>query len=110
MTSLGRVAALVVVSALLAVLGYALLPFRAAGALECGAALRGSEPERFVTVGLLVGRERRVCKAEGNSRLIAAGIAAVVLLGVGLAAVLLPESEMEKAFLGEEGDLPDYGP
>ncbi|MDP9071564.1 MAG: hypothetical protein M3N68_09860 [Actinomycetota bacterium] len=110
MTSTGRLLPLVVASALLTVLAFALLPFRAAGALECGPALRGSKPERDVTVGLLVGRERPVCQARGNSRLIAAGLAGVVLLVVGVGAVLLPESEMERAVFGEEGDLPDYGP
>lgn len=110
MSNPGRVAALVAVSAVLAVVGYGLLPFRAAGALECGPALKGSEARRHVTVGLLVGREGEVCRSRGNSRLIVGGVTGIVLLVVGVAAVLLPESEMERALLGEEGDLPDYGP
>ena len=110
MNGTGRLLPLVVASALLTVLAYALLPFRAAGALECSSALQGSKPERDVTVGLLVGREAAVCKDRGNSRLIIAGITGVVLLVVGVGAVVFPESQMERALFGTEDELPDYGP
>lgn len=110
MNAPGRLLPLVILSAVLAVLAFGLLPFRAAGALECGPALRGAEPKRDVTVGLLVGREASVCQDRGNSRLIIAGVTGFVLLVVGVGAVLLPESQMERALFGTEDDLPAYGP
>ena len=95
-------AILAVVIALLGVFAYALSPFKAAGGLECNGALLGSKPERHVTTGLLVGREKSLCKARGNSRLIVAAIAAVSSLVLGLGAVLLPMGPLEEFFLRRE--------
>ncbi len=101
---------LVLAAVLLVMLAYGLLPFRAAGALRCSAPLRGGDPEQTVTTGFLVGQEGRVCRNEANSRLIVGGIATVVLLVVGVAAVVLPESQMERVLFGDDEELPDYGP
>lgn len=101
--------AVVVAAVLVASLAYALLPFEAAGGLDCGGPLRGSSPKETVTTGFLVGREKPACDDEGRSRLIITGIAAVIFLAIGMSAVLLPESQMEKAMFGED-ELPDYGP
>ncbi len=95
-------AMLAVVIALLGVFAYAASPFKAAGGLECNGALLGSKPERRVTTGLLVGREKAVCRARGSSRLIVAGIAAVISLILGLSAVLLPMGPLEELFLRRE--------
>jgi hypothetical protein len=101
---------LVVVGAVvLASLAYGFLPFEAAGGLDCGAPLRGSSPKERVTTGFLVGREKPTCDDKGKSRLIITGIAAVILLAIGTSAVLLPESQMERAMFSED-ELPDYGP
>ena len=100
---------LVVASVVLATLAYAFLPFEAAGGLDCGAPLRGSSPKETITTGFLVGKEKPTCKDKGKSRLIITGIAGVLLLAIGTTAVVLPESQMEKAMLSED-ELPDYGP
>ena len=92
-------AGLAVLIVLLGVFGYALSPFRAAGNLKCGGALLGSKPKERVVTGLLVGREKTVCRARGNSRLIVAGVAAVISLILGLSAVLLPMGPLEEFFL-----------
>ena len=104
----GAVLALVLVALLSASLAYGLLPFRAAGAIRCSAVLRGSQPEQRATTGYLAGQERRSCRNKGNSRLFVGVVTALVLLVVGLGAVLLPESQMERVLFGQE-DLPDYG-
>ena len=95
-------AILAVVIALLGVLAYAASPFKAAGGLECNGALLGSKPEKRATTGLLVGREKSLCRAKGNSRLIVAGTAAVISLVLGLSAVLLPMGPLEAFFLRRE--------
>jgi len=95
-------ALLAVAIVLLGVLGYAGSPFRAAGGLKCGGALLGSKPKEKAVTGLLVGREKPLCKARGNSRLIVAGIATVISLVLGLSAVLLPMGPLEEFFLRRE--------
>ncbi len=100
--------ALVLVAVCSASLAYGLLPFRAAGGIGCAALLRGSEPEQRAVTGFLVGQEQRSCRNKGDSRLFIGAITAVVLLAVGVGAVLLPESQMERVLFGEEA-LPDYG-
>ena len=95
-------AILAVVIALLGVLAYAASPFKAAGGLECNGALLGSKPEKRVTTGLLVGREKSLCRARGNSRLIVAGIAAIISLTLGLSVVMLPMSPLEELFRRRE--------
>ncbi len=92
-------AILAVAIVLLGVLGYAASPFRAAGGLKCKGALLGSAPKERATSGLLVGREKPLCKSRGNSRLIVAGIATVISLVLGLSAVLLPMGPLEEFFL-----------
>ena len=101
---------LVVVSVVVAALAYGLLPFRAAGALPCSAVLRGADPEERATTGFLVGVENRACDSKAGSRIVLGAIAAVVLLVVGVGAVLMPESGMERVLVGREEELPDYGP
>ncbi len=92
-------ALLAVAVALLGVLAYAASPFRAAGGLKCEGALLGSGPKERVTTGLLVGREKSLCRSKGNSRLIVAGFATVISLVLGLSAVLLPVGPLEEFFL-----------
>ena len=103
-------AALVAAAALLAALGWMLLPFKAAGGVDCKAALFGSAPKERVTTGYLVGQEKGACQNRGNSRIVVSAIAGLVFLAVGVAAVLLPESQMERVLFGTGEDLPDYGP
>ncbi len=92
-------ALLAVAIVLLGVLAYAASPFKAAGGLECKGALLGSNPKERVTTGLLVGREKRLCRSRGNSRLIVSGLATVISLVLGLSAVLLPMGPLEEFFL-----------
>lgn len=93
---------LVVVIVLLGGLAYSASPFTAAGGLECKGALLGSQPRQRVTTGILVGREKSLCRSEGNSRLLVAGIAMLVALIIGLAAVLLPVGPVEELFVRKE--------
>ncbi len=93
---------LVVVIVLLGGLAYAASPFTAAGGLKCKGALLGSEPRERVTTGILVGREKPVCRSEGNSRLLVAGIGTLVALIIGLGAVLLPVGPIEELFTRKE--------
>ncbi len=90
---------LAVAIVLLGVFAYAASPFKAAGGLKCNGALVGSTPKERVTTGLLVGREKPLCKSRGNSRLIVAGVATIVSLILGLSAVLLPMGPLEDLFL-----------
>jgi hypothetical protein len=93
---------LAVVVVLLGGLAYAASPFTAAGGLKCKGALLGSQPRNRVTTGILVGREKPVCRSEGNSRLFVAGIATVVALVIALGAVLLPVGPIEELFVRKE--------
>ncbi len=94
--------ALVVVIVLLGSLAYAASPFTAAGGLKCKGALLGSQPRQRVTTGILVGREKPLCRSEGNSRLFVAGIATLAALVIGLSAVLLPVGPIEELFTRKE--------
>ena len=87
---------------LLGGLAYALAPFKAAGGLKCKAALLGSQPKERVTQGLLVGREKPVCRSKGNSRLFIAGFATVAAMAVVLSAVFLPVGPLEELFVRQE--------
>ncbi len=89
---------LAVVIVLLGSLAYAASPFTAAGGLKCKGALLGSEPRRSVTTGILVGREKSVCRQAGNSRLWVAAIATLAGLAIALGAVLLPAGPTEELF------------
>jgi len=95
-------AILAVAIVLLGVFAYSASPFSAAGGLKCNGALLGSTPREHATTGLLVGREKPLCKSRGNSRLIVAGIATVISLVLGLSAVLLPMGPLEEFFLRRE--------
>lgn len=93
---------LVVVVALLAVIGYGLLDYEAAGGLDCRAPLRGAEPKERATEGFLVNREHQACDSKSKSRLTVAAIAGLLYLGAGIGAVLLPESGIERVVFGRE--------
>lgn len=98
---------------LLGVLIYVLMPFRAAGDLECGAALFGAKPNRDTAQGLVLGREDQFCQSAANSRLIIAGVATLAALAVGIGAAVLPEGQFERVLLYGEDPLagsPQAGP
>lgn len=102
MNETGKSVALVVVIAVIAVLGFSLLPFKAAGGLRCDAPLRGGEPKERATQGYLVGREDMACGDKKGSRVAIAGIVGLLYLVVGTAAVVLPESNVERVVFGGE--------
>ncbi len=81
--------------ALLGVLAFVMAPFEAAGGLECGSALLGSDPREAGT-GLVRGKEAFYCDSEGKSRLVISGFAAVFTLVLGVSAVLLPPGRIEE--------------
>ncbi|PLS75874.1 MAG: hypothetical protein CYG61_04875 [Actinobacteria bacterium] len=88
--------------ALLFTLGWGLKPFQAAGGLECKGPLQGSAPKERATRGFVFGREESVCNRSGGSRLIIAILGGVILAAVGVSAVLLPESRIERVVFGGE--------
>ena len=81
--------------ALLGVLAFAMAPFKAAGGLECGSALLGSDPREVRTTGLVAGKEAFYCDEEGKSRLVISAFATVFTLALGISAVTLPAGRIE---------------
>ena len=79
---------------LLGVLAFLMAPFKAAGGLECGSALLGSDPRETGT-GLVRGKEAFYCDSEGKSRLVISGFATVFTLVLGVSAVVLPPGRIE---------------
>ncbi|HET7488716.1 MAG TPA: hypothetical protein VFJ85_12365 [Acidimicrobiales bacterium] len=93
---------LVVVISVLLVLGWGLLPTRAAGHLKCEGPIRGSDPLEFAKEGYLVHREAAACSSKGGSRMTIILIVGAVFLVLGVSAVLLPESNFERMAFGGE--------
>ncbi|MGH9165165.1 MAG: hypothetical protein ACRDZW_06605 [Acidimicrobiales bacterium] len=93
---------LAVLIAVLLVLGFALLPFEAAGGLNCEAPLRGGDPEEKATEGYLVGREDVACSRRSGSRVTTAAVTGTLFLIIGLGSVFLPESRIERALFGDD--------
>lgn len=102
MTGTAKSIGLVIAITLIGVLGYGLLPFKAAGGLKCEAPLRGGDPKERATQGFLVGREDAACSSKQGSRLVIAGIVGILYLGIGTAAVVLPPSNFERVIFGGE--------
>lgn len=95
--------ALAVAIGILGMLGFGLLPVRAAGDLRCEAPLRGADPKEKATEGYLVNREDKACSDKAGSRLTIIGIVGVLYITFGVSAVVLPESNIERiAFGGED--------
>lgn len=94
--------ALVVAIGVIGVIGFGLLPLRAAGRLRCDAPLRGAEPKEKATQGYLVNRESRACSDKSGSRMTIILLAGVLYVSFGVAAVVLPESNIERVAFGGE--------
>ncbi|MGH9157909.1 MAG: hypothetical protein ACRD1K_19210 [Acidimicrobiales bacterium] len=93
---------LVVVISLMAAIGFMLLPFDAAGGVKCDSPLKGGEPKERVTEGFLVGREGAACSRRSGSRVATGAVGGTLYLLIGLAAVLAPQSRIERALFGDE--------
>lgn len=93
---------LAVAIGLIGMLGFGLLPLRAAGALRCEAPLKGADPKEKATEGYLVGRETKACSDKSGSRMTIIVIAGVLYISFGIAAVALPESNIERVAFGGE--------
>ena len=91
---------LVVAVAIIGTLSYGLLPFEAAGGLDCDASLRGADPKETATEGFLVNREEQACSDRSGSRITVMGIVALLYMMVGVGAVVLPESGIERVVFG----------
>ncbi|MDP8991962.1 MAG: hypothetical protein M3N31_02745 [Actinomycetota bacterium] len=87
---------------LLGGLAYTASPFNGAGGLKCNGALLGAKPRERATTGLLVGREKSLCRSKANSRLIVGGLATLAALVVVLGAVLLPVGPLEDLLVRQE--------
>ena len=93
---------LVIAITVIGVMAYGLLRFDAAGGLDCDAPLRGADPREKATEGFLVNREEKACDSAGKSRLTVAGIVGLLFLVMGIGAVVMPESGIEKVVFGGE--------
>ena len=83
-------------------LGFLLLPLEAAGGLDCESPLKGAEPKERATEGFLVNREDQACSDKSGSRVTVAAIVGLIWVTVGIGAVVLPESFVEKVVFGGE--------
>ena len=93
---------LAVAIGVIGMIGFGLLPVRAAGRLRCDAPLRGAHPKEKATEGYLVGREEQACKNKSGSRMTTILIAGVLFISFGVSAVVLPESNFERVAFGGE--------
>lgn len=103
MTRQQRFVPLVVGVVLLLALGYSMIPFTFAGAVDCGAPLLGAEPENDRPVGLI--RPEIDCKNAARSKLLYSATAALIATAAGTAALYFrPESR--QCFNGNHDDCP----
>lgn len=80
----------------LAALGYALMPFTAAGDVRCRGGISGATPTQPAETGFVRGREPKACKDGGRSRGVTAGfVALIALIGAASAVAIPPESERD---------------
>lgn len=99
----GIAVVLAVAIGVIGMLGFGLLPVRAAGGLKCEAPLKGADPKEKATQGYLVNREEKACSDKSGSRFTVIGIVGVLYIAFAVSAVVLPESNIERiAFGGED--------
>lgn len=77
----------VVLGILLLAVGYTLIPFRFADAVDCGAPLLGAKPGKYVETGQGFIKPERDCHNAARSRLAVAAVAAFLAMGIGVAAL-----------------------
>ena len=77
----------VVLVILLLAIGYTLIPFRFADAVDCGPPLLGGKPGKYEDRGLGFIKPARDCKNAARSRLAVAAVTSFVAMGVGVAAL-----------------------
>jgi hypothetical protein len=77
----------VVLGILLLALGYTLLPFRFANAVDCGPPLLGAKPGKYEDRGIGFIKPDRDCRNAARSRLAVAAVTAILAMGVGVAAL-----------------------
>lgn len=95
-------AALVVAIAVILAVGFMTLPFQAAGGIDCEAPLKGAEPKERAVGGFLMGREDEACERRSGSRVATGAISGTLYLLLGMAAVLAPQSRIERALFNDE--------
>lgn len=93
---------LVVAIGIIGCLSFLLLPFEAAGGLDCESTLEGADPKEKATEGFLVNREQQACSDKSGSRATVAVIVGLLWVTVGIGAATLPESFVEKVVFGGE--------
>lgn len=87
MTRQKRLVPIIVGVVLLGALTYSLLPFDAAGGVDCKSALLGAKPKNERGPGLTNPKEN--CRDEGKSRLTVAAVTALIATVAGAAALAL---------------------
>lgn len=99
-TTIGAV--LVVLLSVMMAVGFMLLPFEAAGGIDCEAPLEGGEPKERAERGFLIGREAEACDRRSGSRVTSGAVGGTLYLALGLAAVFAPQSRIERALFNDE--------
>ncbi|MFN2606766.1 MAG: hypothetical protein ABR511_02535 [Acidimicrobiales bacterium] len=87
MTKQQKIISGVVLAILLLAVGYSLIPFRFADAVNCGPPLLGAKPGPYVDRGIGFIEPTRDCHNAGKSRLAVSAVAAFVAMGIGVAAL-----------------------
>lgn len=87
MTKQQKVVAGVVLTILLLSVGWVLLPFRFADAVDCGPPLLGAEPGEYIDTGQGFINPERDCHNKAKSRLTVAATASLLAVVVGVVAL-----------------------
>ncbi|MGI9033392.1 MAG: hypothetical protein ACR2HY_06870 [Acidimicrobiales bacterium] len=77
----------VVLAILVLAIGYTLIPFRFADAVNCGPPLLGAKPGHYEEKGTGFIKPDRDCRNAARSRLAVAGVTAILAMGVGVASL-----------------------
>ena len=95
MTKQQKVVSGVVVAILLLSVGWVLLPFRFADAVDCGPPLLGAEPGEYVETGQGFINPERDCHNKAKSRLTVAATASLLAVVVGVVSLTVKPQSAE---------------
>jgi len=99
----------VVLAILVLAVGYTLLPFRFANAVDCGPPLLGGKAGKYEDRGLGFIKPSRDCHNAARSRLAVAAVTSFVAMGVGVAA-LASKNESQSCLNGNHEDCTEFWP
>ncbi len=97
----------VVLGILLLAVGYSLLPFRFADAVNCSPPLLGGNPGKYEDRGQGFIKPERDCRNAARSRLAVSAVTSLVAMGVGVAA-LASKNESANCLNGNHEDCTEW--